>query len=137
MKIYYTLFTLNQYTPLNRLCLMWNWRKQPLSIHQIQKQPYRSRHQRFSIKKVLLRILHNSQESTCASVCILINLQAWGLELYLKRESGTGVFLWYFSKFLRTSFSEKVVASANIFFKEKINAQYVTYRGVARSTAST
>ena len=56
-----------------------------------------------SVKKVLLEISQNSQENTCARVCFLIKLQAWGQQLYYKR-------LWHmcsplnFLKFLRTSF---------------------------------
>ena len=36
----------------------------------------------------------NSQENTCAGASFLIKLQAIGLQLYWKRYSGTGVFLW-------------------------------------------
>ena len=46
-----------------------------------------------SVKKVFLKILQNSQENTCARVSFLINLLALDLQLYLKRGSGTGVFL--------------------------------------------
>ena len=45
------------------------------------------RHQRSSIKKVFLDISQNSQEKTRARASILIKLQ-----LYQKRDSGTGVF---------------------------------------------
>ena len=45
-------------------------------------------------KKSVLRILQNSHENTCVRVTCLIKLQAWGLQLYSKRDSGTGVFLW-------------------------------------------
>ena len=45
------------------------------------------------MKKVFLEISQNSQENTCARV-FLIKLQALGLQLYKKRHSGTGVFLW-------------------------------------------
>ena len=48
------------------------------------------------VKKLFLEISHNSQENTCARVSFLIKLQAWGLQLYLKRDSGTGVFLLIF-----------------------------------------
>ena len=47
-----------------------------------------------SVKKVFLEILQNSQENTCARASLLIELQASGLQLYLKRDSGTDVFLW-------------------------------------------
>ena len=40
--------------------------------------------QKYSITKVFLEISENSQENTCAL----------GLQLYKKRVSGTGVFLW-------------------------------------------
>ena len=36
---------------------------------------------------------------TCARVSFLIKLQAWGLQLYQKRDSGAGVFLWILSNF--------------------------------------
>ena len=32
----------------------------------------------FYVKKVFLEISQNSQENTCARVCFLIKLQAWG-----------------------------------------------------------
>ena len=38
--------------------------------------------QRCSVKKVFLKISQNSQENTCARVCFLTKLQAWGLHLY-------------------------------------------------------
>ena len=46
-----------------------------------------------SVKKVFLEVSQNSQENTCARVSFLIKLQASGLQLYQKRDSGTGVFL--------------------------------------------
>ena len=49
----------------------------------VQKQPLE-----VSCKKVFLEISQNSQENTCARVPFLINF------LYLKRDSGKGVFLW-------------------------------------------
>ena len=54
----------------------------------------RSSHQRCSVKKVFLEISQNSQENTCAKVSFFIKLQASGLQLYQKRDPGTGVFLW-------------------------------------------
>ena len=44
-------------------------------------------------KKDILKISQTSQQSTCARVSFLINLQAWTLQLYSKRDSGTGIFL--------------------------------------------
>ena len=49
--------------------------------------------QRGSLKKVFLEIPYNSQENNCVRVSFLIKLKALGLQLYLKRDSGTGVFL--------------------------------------------
>ena len=43
---------------------------------------------------MFLEISQKSLESTCARATFLIRFQASGLQLYLKRESGTGVFLW-------------------------------------------
>ena len=38
-----------------------------------------------TIKKVLLKILHKSQETTCVRVSFLIKLQAWSLQFMLKK----------------------------------------------------
>ena len=46
--------------------------------------------QRFSVKQVFLEILQNSQKSR---VSFLLKLNTSRLQLYLKRDSGTGVFL--------------------------------------------
>ena len=48
---------------------------------------------RCSVKKVFLENSQNLQENTCSRVSFLIKLEAYGLQLYLKRDSGTGVFL--------------------------------------------
>ena len=45
------------------------------------------------LKKIFLEISQNSRENTCASVSFLIKLQA-SLQLYLKRDSDSGVFPW-------------------------------------------
>ena len=50
-------------------------------------------------KKTFLEISQNSQENICARVSFLIKLQVSGLQLYLKRDSSTGVFLWLFKTF--------------------------------------
>ena len=49
--------------------------------------------QRCSVKKVFLNILQNSQENTCARASFSIKLQALWLQLYLKKDFGTSVFL--------------------------------------------
>ena len=49
---------------------------------------------RFSGKKMFLNISQSSHEnSTSARVSFLIKLRDLALQLYLKKESGTGVFL--------------------------------------------
>ena len=48
---------------------------------------------RCSVKKVVLKILQNSQENTCAKVPFLITLQGSGLQICENRGSGIGVFL--------------------------------------------
>ena len=55
--------------------------------------------QRPSVKKLFLEILQNLQENACGRASFLIKLQAWGLQLYEKRDSGTGVFLWILRNF--------------------------------------
>ena len=39
---------------------------------------------------LFLKVSQNSQENTCARVSFLLKLQALGLQLCLKRDSGTG-----------------------------------------------
>ena len=63
-----------------------------------QKQPTEA----FFIKKVFLEISQNSQENICARVSFLIKLQVSGLQLYWKRGSGTGIFLWILRNFKNT-----------------------------------
>ena len=46
---------------------------------------------RWSVIKVFLKFLQNSQENSCTRVSFLIKLQTWGLQLYYKRDSSTGV----------------------------------------------
>ena len=58
--------------------------------------------QRYSIKKTFLKILQNSQENTCVRVSFSINLEASGLQVYLKRLQHRCVPV-NFTKFLRTS----------------------------------
>ena len=55
---------------------------------------YRSSRPEEIFEKVFLEILQNSYENAFARVSFLLNLQAWSLQLYLKRDSGKGVFLW-------------------------------------------
>ena len=50
--------------------------------------------QRCSVKEMFLEISQNLQESTCARVSFLIQLQTWSLaNLVKKNDSGTGLFL--------------------------------------------
>ena len=43
---------------------------------------------------MFLEISKELQKNTCARVSFLMKLQTWVLQLYLKRDSGTGFFLW-------------------------------------------
>ena len=58
---------------------------------------------RYSVKKVLLKILLNSQENTCGRVSFLIKLQALQL---IKKDSSEGVFLWILRNFQEHLFSQ-------------------------------
>ena len=53
---------------------------------------------RCSVKKVFSKISQNAEKNLCRSLCFL------GLQVYYKRNSGTGVFLWIFQFFLRNIF---------------------------------
>ena len=60
--------------------------------------------QRCSIKKVLLKILQNSQENTCARASFLIKLQAEACNFIEKETLAQVYFPVNFPKFLRTPF---------------------------------
>ena len=51
------------------------------------------------LEKMFLEISQNLQESACARVSFLIKLHVSGLQLYLKRNPGTGVLLWIWQNF--------------------------------------
>ena len=55
--------------------------------------------QRCSVKKMFFEFSQNSEVSTCTRISFLIKLQAWGLQLYYKRNSSTCVFLWILQNF--------------------------------------
>ena len=63
-----------------------------------------SRHRRCSVKRLLLEMSQNSQENTCARVCILIKLQASSPQpaTLLKKTLWHRCFLVNFATFLRT-----------------------------------
>ena len=50
----------------------------------------------FSLWKVFRKISKNFQENTCAGVSVTVKLNASNLQLYWKRDSGAGAFLWIF-----------------------------------------
>ena len=56
------------------------------------------------VKNVFLEISQNPQKNTCARVSFLIKLQAWSLQLYLKKRLWHRCFPVNFAKFLTTPF---------------------------------
>ena len=58
---------------------------------------------RCTIKKVFLEISQNSQENTCARVCVLIKLQAWVCNLF-KKETLALVFSCEFCEISKNNF---------------------------------
>ena len=62
-------------------------------------------------KKVVLRKIH---WKTFVSESLLVMLQASGLELYLKRDSNTGVFLWVLEIFRNSFFTEHLQVTASV-----------------------
>ena len=75
------------------LCMKKCW------THVMNMSTYRSSNPEVLCKKAVLEVSQNSQKNKCARVSFLIKLQARGLQLYLKRDSGTGVFLWILRNF--------------------------------------
>ena len=68
------------------------------------------------IEKVFSKISKCSQENTCVRVSFLIKLQAWGLQIYLKRLCHR-CFPLNFTKFSRTSFLQNT--SGRLLLKDK------------------
>ena len=60
----------------------------------------------FSVKKVLVKNSQNSQENNYARIFFVIKLQATVLQVYSKRNSKTGVFLWILRSFSEHQFTE-------------------------------
>ena len=61
---------------------------------QIELQPTEAVTKLYSVNKVFLKVLKNSQEKACVRVSFLIKLQGLKVQLYLKIHFGTGVFVW-------------------------------------------
>ena len=66
-------------------------------------------------KKMFVEISQNSWENTCARVSFLIKLQTLGLKLYLKRDSGIGVFPWIFEISKNIFFYRTPLVAASVF----------------------
>ena len=62
---------------------------------------------------MIVEISQNSQEKTCARISFLIRLQAWGLQLYEKCDSGTGVFCEFCEISKNTFFTEHLWTTAS------------------------
>ena len=73
---------------------------------------------------MFLEISQKSQENICARVSFLIKLQTWDLQFYLKKGSGTGVFLWKFAKFLRDLFLLNTSSGCFWNYKELVNEHF-------------
>ena len=80
------------------------------------------------LKKVFLEISQNSQENSCARVSFLIKLQALGLQLYLKRDSGTGVFLSVFAKFAFVGKKSNVAFTLRLLLELAASIFLITYK---------
>ena len=79
---------------------------------------FRGCHRSCSLKKVFLKILEKSQESTCVGVYFFIKLQAYGLQIYWKRDSDTVVLLLNLAKILRTPFLPNTSGRLLLYFIE-------------------
>ena len=62
---------------------------------------------------MFLEIPQNWQENTCAWVSFLVKVQARGLQIYYKRDSGTGVFCEFCGISKNTFFTEHLRMTAS------------------------
>ena len=85
--------------------------------------------QRCSVQKVFLKNSQNSQENTCVRVSFLIKLQILRLVCNFIKNATlaqvTGVFLWIFATFLRTTFLQNTFSGCFYF--------WITSEAVART----
>ena len=73
-----------------------------------------------------LEISQNSQENTCARVSILLKLQAWCLQLYEKRDSGTGIFLCILRNFWEHFFNRTPLTAASVNISKEMHSCRLT-----------
>ena len=86
----------------------------------------RSSHRRCYVKKVFLKISKKLQENTCARVSFLIKLQSSGLQLHLKKDSGTSVFLWILKIFSEHLFLQNT--SGRLLLEYKLYVELTTVK---------
>ena len=65
--------------------------------------------ERCSITKGVLKSFAKSLQKTCARVFFLIKLQAWGLELYITKETLTQVFSSEFCEIFKNTFLQNTL----------------------------
>ena len=98
----------------------------------------RSSHRRCYLRKGVPRNSAKFTGSTCARISFLIKVQAWGqslffnkvgLQLYYKRDSGRGVFVWILRNFLEHLFYRTLLGDC---FCVKVRATFVDSRPLVR-----
>ena len=76
--------------------------------------------------EVFLNFFQNSQENMCVRASFLIKLQAWGFSpaTLLKRDSGTGVFLWILRNFWEHLFDRIALGGCFWLYKAMVSFEY-------------
>ena len=80
---------------------------------------YRNSHQRFSMKRALLKNLEHSQENTCVGVAFCLSYRPLGLQLSQKKTQARLFFCEQFKIFKSTYFEEHLQKTASICFTSK------------------
>ena len=62
--------------------------------------------------KIVLKNFTKITEKHLCRVSFLIRLPAWDLQLYQKRDSGTGIFLWILRNYLGQLFLQNITVAA-------------------------
>ena len=89
VKNYVLLNSVQEFTEIG------SWQYLPFFVRLLNESKSEAVARRCSVKKVFVKVSQVSQENTCAGVSF--SIRVWGLQL--KRDSGTGDFLWNLGTF--------------------------------------
>ena len=100
--------------------ILFQVKKRKVSISPFKGFFFRSSRPEVFSKQLFVKVSQNSQENTCVRVSFFNKVAGWGLQLYLKKDSSTGVFLRIYKIFLGTVFLTEHLLQWLILFLQSI-----------------